>query len=394
MNAIEKFFHPILEKFGGFIPNVVAAIIVLAVGWILIVGIRKGLEKILSLSGLNERLSKSTDHEIKLEQFITSLVYYVLLVFLFLLVLEILQVDGVLAPVLEMFSTLLTALPNIIAAGIIGLLGYVLAKIFSRVVETVASPLDIAMQKSGIAEKYKISALLGQVVFIVILVPTLVAALDKLQIAAISEPAKDMLNEFLTAVPSIIAAALIVLLAFFIGKLVVSMLTGLLRQIGTDELPKSVGLGGVLGDKSLSDIIGKVAFVFIMLFALMVALGQLGFVAGEEVLMRLIVFAANILLGVVIIVIGNRLAAVAADAVGSSQGGVPFLAMIVRAAVLVLALAIGLHAMGFANEVVILAFGFLFGAVAVAFALAFGLGGREAAGKHLDHMLSKLRKGD
>jgi hypothetical protein len=363
-------------------------------GWFLVLAVRKGVDGLLGMVRLNERLTKSTDREIKLEQFISSLVYYTLLVFLFLLVLEILQVEGVLAPVLEMFGDLLGVLPSIIAAGIIGLLGYVLAKIFSRVVETLATPLDLAMQKSGIADKYKISVLLGQIVFIVIFVPTLVAALDKLQIAAISEPAKDMLNVFLIAVPSIIAAALILLLAFFVGKLVVSMLTGLLRQIGTDDFPKSVGLGGVLGDKSLSELIGKVAFIFIMLFALMVAIGQLGFTAGEDVLMRLIIFAANILLGVVIIVIGNRLSALAADAVAKSQGNFPFLSVIVRAAVLVLALAIGLHAMGFANEVVIIAFGFLFGAVAVAFALAFGLGGREAAGKHLDHMLSKLRTDD
>src|SRR5690606_32238310 len=125
------------------------------------------------------------------------------------------------------------------AAGIIGLLGYVLAKIFSRLTETIASPLDIAVRQTGLADKYRISSLLGQVVFIVVLVPALVAALDQLKIEAISEPAKDMLNVFLTAVPSIIAAALILILAYYVGRLVVSMLTGLLRQVGTDELPRT-----------------------------------------------------------------------------------------------------------------------------------------------------------
>ncbi len=34
----------------------------------------------------------------------------------------------------------------------------------------------------------------------------------------------------------------------------------------------------------------------------------------------------------------------------------------------------------------------IFGAVAVAIALSFGLGGREAAGRQMEHWLSKLRK--
>lgn len=39
--------------------------------------------------------------------------------------------------------------------------------------------------------------------------------------------------------------------------------------------------------------------------------------------------------------------------------------------------------MGFANEIINLAFGLLIGAIAVAAALTFGLGGREVAGQQL-----------
>ncbi len=52
----------------------------------------------------------------------------------------------------------------------------------------------------------------------------------------------------------------------------------------------------------------------------------------------------------------------------------------------------GLRAMGIADDIVNLAFGLAFGAIAVAVALSFGLGGREAAGKQMEHWLSKLRK--
>ena len=47
--------------------------------------------------------------------------------------------------------------------------------------------------------------------------------------------------------------------------------------------------------------------------------------------------------------------------------------------------------MDLANEIVEAAFYLTLGAAAVAFALSFGLGGREAAGKQMDHWLSKFR---
>lgn len=48
--------------------------------------------------------------------------------------------------------------------------------------------------------------------------------------------------------------------------------------------------------------------------------------------------------------------------------------------------------MGIADDIVNMAFLLILGAVAVAIALSFGLGGREAAGRQMEHWLAKLRK--
>ncbi len=44
-----------------------------------------------------------------------------------------------------------------------------------------------------------------------------------------------------------------------------------------------------------------------------------------------------------------------------------------------------LRQMGLANEIINLAFGLILGAVVVAAAIAFGIGGREVAGRALEH---------
>jgi hypothetical protein len=68
------------------------------------------------------------------------------------------------------------------------------------------------------------------------------------------------------------------------------------------------------------------------------------------------------------------------------------LANIARIAILGLVLAMGLRAMGLADNIVNMAFGFTLGAVAVAVALAFGLGGRDAAEQITNRWANKLSK--
>ena len=70
----------------------------------------------------------------------------------------------------------------------------------------------------------------------------------------------------------------------------------------------------------------------------------------------------------------------------------PALANIARFAILGLVLAMGLRAMGLADNIVNMAFGFTLGAIAVAAALAFGFGGRDAARQIADHWASKLTR--
>ncbi len=97
-------------------------------------------------------------------------------------------------------------------------------------------------------------------------------------------------------------------------------------------------------------------------------------------------FAGNILLGSVILLIGFWLANVAHAALTRvSNTSSATLANIARIAILGLVIAMGLRATGIADDIVNLAFALAFGAVAVAVALYFGLGGREAAGRHMEY---------
>lgn len=98
-------------------------------------------------------------------------------------------------------------------------------------------------------------------------------------------------------------------------------------------------------------------------------------------------------MGSLILVIGFWLANLAYEAMDKASGpNTKGLARIGRFAILGLVLALGLRAMGIADDIVNLAFGLTLGAIAVTVALSFGLGGREPAGKLMEHWLSRFRQ--
>ena len=131
---------------------------------------------------------------------------------------------------------------------------------------------------------------------------------------------------------------------------------------------------------------------FAMLFAVVEAADQLGFYQVRDVVTSFIRFGGDIILGGLILVIGFWLANLAYNAISRASGeNTAGLASVARIAILGVVIAMGLRAMGIANEIVQLAFGLTLGAVAVAVALSFGLGGREAAGKLTEHWLARWR---
>lgn len=129
-----------------------------------------------------------------------------------------------------------------------------------------------------------------------------------------------------------------------------------------------------------------------MLFAVVEAGNQLGFQRFSDLILTFIEFAGDVLLGSVILIIGFMLANAAYEAISRASGSPTPLARVARFAILGIVLAMGLRAMGIADDIVNLAFGLTLGAIAVAVALAFGLGGREAAARLASRWVDRLHQ--
>jgi hypothetical protein len=238
----------------------------------------------------------------------------------------------------------------------------------------------------------KISKIGSSFIFAAILIPIAVSALGVLNIPSITGPASDMLNKLLAAIPNIIGAGIILAVTYFVTRFVISMLTSVLDGMNVNAMPQKLGISDMFSDSfTPTQLIGNVIMFFAMLTAATAAVNTLGIEIISNIFAKVLEFGGGILVGGVILLVGYFLSTVAYNKL--YQYGNAGIANIARIAILGLVLAMGLRAMGLADNIVNMAFGFTLGAVAIAIALAFGLGGREAAKQIANGWADKISKG-
>lgn len=321
---------------------------------------------------------------------ITSLIKAILTIFVLIAVLEHFGLTDVLTPLQNMADQFLAAVPRIIGAGVVAYAGWVIAKIVSELVGVALGKADQQLAQRTGSDEIKVSKFGSAFVFAIILLPIVVAALGVLDIPAISVPASSMINELMAAVPNIIGAGIILLVTYFVAKFVVFVLSGLLEGMNINALPEKLGIAGAFNESfTPTRFVGFAIMFFAMLTASTAAVNTLGINIVSEIFAKILEFGGGILIGGLILVIGNFLGSVAHQKL--SQAGNQGIANIARVAILGLVLAMGLRSMGLADNIVNMAFGFTLGSVAVAAALAFGMGGRDAAKSIADGWAARIK---
>ncbi len=365
----------------------VIALLILLATWILARAAKWAFAKLVETVPLLRRETGSG------ESFGLSLGRIVaLLIWLFGLVaiLNVLNLGAVTGPMQTMLNNAMGFIPNIIGAGLILFIGHMLARIAKELIETVLATVDFDRwaNRGGIEQvtgNSTISRTIGTIIYVLIIIPVVIAALQALQIDSISDPLVGMLSRILDAIPAVIGAALVLGFGFVIARWIAGVAEEVLAGLGVDQ---SVGAIGILPTSvKLSNIVGKVVLVTILLVVAIAATRMLNFPELTEVVDEVLRLGGAVIFGGVIIAVGFLIANFLATLV-SSAGGSGLGPQLIRYATILLFAAMGLKYMGIADSIIEMAFGALVIGGAVAAALAFGLGGRDAAARVLEDMRS------
>ena len=289
-------------------------------------------------------------------------------------------------PLNELLNAVMGFIPNLVGAALIFFIGHTIVKILKDLVTTALQTVDFDKwaNKGGVEAatgNTAISETIGKVVYVLLIIPVTIGAIDTLGIEGVSGPATAMLGMILGAVPNIIVAAIFLGIGYLVAGFVANFLKEILADLGVD---RAVAATEILPDgTSASSALSRLAQVAIMLFAAIGAMRALGFPELTAILDAVLELGGRVVFGGVVIVAGFLVAGLLAKLIGGSGGGSLAGSVIKWAAVLLFTF-MGLEFMGVGEEIVRYAFGALAAGSAVAAALAFGLGGREWAARQLD----------
>ena len=170
----------LVSQLMGFLPTLLGALLIFLIGWLIAKGIQGlivnvlktiGLDKLADQTQLSTVLTKG-GIKYKLSELLGVIVYWLLMLAVVMIVFNALQ----LTVAAELFQSIVTFLPNVIAAVFILIVGVFAAAFLATTVRT-------AVSNAGFAQ----AALMSQLVQMVVVIFAAVAALQQLKIPFFGE---------------------------------------------------------------------------------------------------------------------------------------------------------------------------------------------------------------
>ena len=378
--------NQILASLGAYVPNFIAALAILLFGWLLALILSAIVRGGLRRTTLDERLAgwlagDDAARGVKVEEWAGKIVYYLVLVFVLIAFFQVLGLTAVTEPLNQLLIQVLQYLPQLLGAGLLLLVAWIVATVLRLVVTRVLAAARFDERVGSQVEETEprqvpLSRTIGETVYWLVFLLFLPAILSALALQGLLLPVQGMVDEILGFLPNLFAAGLILLVGWFVARIVSRIVTNLLAAVGVDRLSERVGLTSALGQMRLSGIVGLLVYVLILIPVIVASLNALGLEAVTQpvsnMLNALLAALPNIFAAVLLLVLAYVVGRVVAGLVSSLLAAVGFNRVPARLG-LGRAAAVGVRTPSQVVGAVVLAAIMLFASMEAARLLGFGL---------------------
>lgn len=196
------------------------------------------------------------------------------------------------------------------------------------------------------------------------------------------QPLQNAIDTFLTYIPQLIGAIVILIVGYIIAKILQAVVSRLLRAVGFDNWMERGGVKQFFDradtNQTPAGILGLLVFWFIFIIAITMAADALGIQQISGFLNQLIAYIPSILAAVLILLLAGLLANFVSGVIRGATGS-NLLASVAQYAIIIYAVFAAITELGIAVELTAPTFLIVLGGVALAAGIAFGIGGREVA---------------
>ena len=371
--------------FGFGLAGAIKAIIFAVLAFVLATCAQEGVEKLLAkINFLKEKENASNIIEL-----FGKLIYLSVLLLFIPGICSSLGASSIADPILDMLRKLWTFLPNVIGSCILLLIGYNVAKLVRQLVAPCIEKVlpNVFIQKLGLeAECVKKAAeAIAYIIYIAILVPVFIAALQVLDLTSLTRPAVAMLQNVLSFIPNILAFIFILVIGFMLAKLFGRFTETTISAAGLDGKVQKF-IGDTEGF-SISRLAGRLVHFLIVVFFTVEALNILHMSVLTSIGKAVIGYLPNVIASIVILL----LAWMGAGATGRilATNHMKCGATLLKVFIYVIAGFMVLSQLSIAPHIVNTAFILLVFGVAVAFSISFGLGAKDIVRVYLEKKMNE-----
>ena len=327
LTMVTQPLNALLDAIFAYIPMLIAGGVVVFIAWLVATILRAIVRGFLESTKMDKKVGEAADlNEWPLARAIGEVVYWLVWLLFLPIIFAAFGLEALIAPVMNLLGDLLGWIPNLIVAGLILIVGWFVARIVQRIATSFFAALgtDKLSDRIGLTKymgKMTLSGLIGMVVFVLIMIPIIIAALEALGLTALTAPLVAMLTAVMVAIPVLIMAVLVIIVAYFVGRVVGDFVAQFLAGLGFDNILVKLGLAktGPAGKRTPSQVVGWLVMLGIILAAALSAFTMLHLDPLAQLLTGFIVFAANIIIGLLIFGVGLWLATWASNFVIESD---------------------------------------------------------------------------
>jgi hypothetical protein len=264
----------------AYVPNLIGALAILVIGWLVARIITALMRSALHRTNLDNRIAQwirgdQPEGVFPIEQWIAKVVFYLLMIFVLVAFFQTLGLTLPTEPLNRLLSEVFQFLPHIVAAALLLLIAWILAKVLRAIIARVLTAANVDERLSGQlgAEPERgvsVTNTLADTVYWLVFLLFLPAVLNALAMQGLLAPVQGMMTKALDFLPNIFSAALILGVGWLLARIVQGIVSNLLLSVGVDRLGERVGLNAVMGQRSLSGVIGFVVY-FLILFPVLIA---------------------------------------------------------------------------------------------------------------------------
>lgn len=291
MEALQRGFESALEQLGFWGPRILIGLVVLLVGWILAKLLQRLVSGLAVRFGFDRpftRMAGEGDMPTVPPSGLPSrvlgvVVFWLVMLFAILTFLTQIRLDMVALPIQTLLVRVGEWLPNLLAAAVLALAGWLIASVASGVVVRLLKAGRVDERLSGwgaisedAARQARFSGIVGAIVYAFVLLLFVIPAMDVLGLSIIAVTVQNSVQMIANAVPGIIAAVLVMAVAALIAYVVRPPITRLVAATGVDGWGRHIGLDPSRGGATVSSVAGHLLFWLILLFAFPAALDRMG----------------------------------------------------------------------------------------------------------------------